>query len=224
MEAFMTRLRFLSFLGVVAIGVMLTGLGGAAADHDNGNGKSQDNKGKGKKNLVWCLLSDTTVLGDADDFSGIAAGNQLPDLTFAQLTSLSTDYYVKTGDCGGGSPRFQISLDTDHDGDHDGNVFVYLGPWPNYTGCPLQTWESSGNLVTSPELRWDATQVGGTFYGSYATTAALVGAADVLEVSLVVDSGWAMPGQRQEICVDDAEVNGVKLNKGFGGATQTKLK
>jgi hypothetical protein len=219
----MSRMRFLSFLGMAAIGLGVAGLGGVAADHDNGNGKSQD--GKGKKNQVWCLVSDTNVLGDADDFSGVAANDgPLQDLTFGEITTLSTDFYVKEGDCGGGSPRFQISLDTDHDGDHDGNVFVYLGPWPNYNGCPLQTWESSGNLVTNPELRWDTTQVGGTFYGSHAQAVILVGGADVLGVSLAVDSGWVLPSKRQVICVDDAEVNGVKLNKGFGGATQTKLK
>ena len=219
----MSRVHFRSFFAVATMGLLLAGLGGAAADHDNGNGNSQDNKGKRKKNLVWCLVSDTNVSGDGDDYSGIYAGNQLPDLTFAQLQSLSTDFYVKTGDCGGGSPRFEISLDTNGDGVHDGNVFVYLGPPPSFTGCPLQTWVSSGNLVTSTDLRWDSQQLGGPFYGTHASTALLVGGADVLDVSLVVDSGWALPGKRQEICVDDAKVNGTKLNKGFGGAAQTKL-
>jgi hypothetical protein len=221
----MLQLRLARAVGLALLAVTVGGLGHAVADHDHGNGKSQDNKAKGKKVQVWCLTSDTNVIGDADDFGGIAVKEgKLDGLTLAEVTDLSTDFLVKEGDCAGGSPRFQLSLDTDDDGDHDGNVFVYLGPWPNYTGCPLNVWESSGNLVEDADPRWDTSQIGGTFYDTYENAVELAGGATVLDVSLVVDSGWALAGQRQVVCVDDAEVNGIKLDDPFGAATRTKTK
>jgi hypothetical protein len=220
----MLQLRFVRTLGLAVAALLVGGVGSAFGDHDQGNGKSQDDKGRGKKVQVWCLTSDTNVLGDGDDFGGVAVKEAQLDLTLADVETLSTDFLVEAGDCGGGSPRFQISLDTDGDGDHDGNVFVYLGPSPSYTGCPLDTWIDSGNLVTDDDSRWDTSQIGGTFYDTYEHAVELAGDADVLGVSLVVDSGWALAGKRQVICVDDAEVNGRKLDQPFGAAARTKTK
>src|SRR5687768_13340501 len=66
-------------------------------------------------------------------------------MTFADLTKLSTDYNVTDDDCAGGSPRFQVNVDNGA-GD-TGNIFVYLGPPPSYTGCVPNTWTSSGDLL-----------------------------------------------------------------------------
>ena len=49
-------------------------------------------------------------------------------MTVSQLNNLSTDYKFTAGSCGGGAPRFQINV-----GGH--NIFVYIGPPPNYVGC-----------------------------------------------------------------------------------------
>ncbi len=46
--------------------------------------------------------------------------------TLSSVTFLGTDYELLAGDCGGGSPRFEIGLPS-------GNIFVYLGPPPNFT-------------------------------------------------------------------------------------------
>src|SRR5919201_6979017 len=48
-------------------------------------------------------------------------------MTLSQLTNLATDYEFTESSCGGGSPRFQINIDGH-------NIFVYIGPPPNYTG------------------------------------------------------------------------------------------
>jgi hypothetical protein len=42
--------------------------------------------------------------------------------------------------CIGGSPRFQLAIDTDGDGDSDGNVFLDTGVNGSGTGCPPETW------------------------------------------------------------------------------------
>src|SRR4051812_23404723 len=50
-------------------------------------------------------------------------------LTVADLNNLGTDYMFTEGTCGGGSPRYQLNTPS-------GNIFVYIGPAPAYTGCP----------------------------------------------------------------------------------------
>jgi len=107
--------------------------------------------------------------------------------TLDQITALATQYYVKTGDCGGGSPRFSIVMS------NGAEVHVYLGPFPNYTLCTQGVWHSEeGNLVTNPEARWDSTQLGGSFYGTY-SEAVLLANTEGLTISAILvstDSGW----------------------------------
>ena len=69
--------------------------------------------------------------------------------TFADLQTLSTDFNVTDDDCGGGSPRFQINVDT---GSGIKNIFAYIGPQPNYTGCIPNTWTNSGDLLDTSRL------------------------------------------------------------------------
>ena len=66
-------------------------------------------------------------------------------LTLSQLTNLSTDYKFVTGSCWGGSPRFEVWV-TDSNVTH--KIFFYLGPPPNYTGCPPGAYSRTGNLAT----------------------------------------------------------------------------
>lgn len=42
--------------------------------------------------------------------------------------------------CVGGSPRFELAIDTDGDGESDGNVFLDTGVNGSGTGCPIETW------------------------------------------------------------------------------------
>ena len=86
------------------------------------------------------LVSDLTDTSTANDFSGISF--TLPaGTTFADLTQLSTEFNPTAGGCGGGSPRFTLHLSSGK------NVFVYLGPSPNFTGCALGLRTTAG-LVT----------------------------------------------------------------------------
>ncbi len=138
--------------------------------------------------------------------SGIDYMPNVP-LKFNQMTDLSTDFRIDGGDCGGGSPRFEISIDTDGDGVSDGNIFVYIGPQPNFVNC-VWGWQNTGNLtdITNTGLRYDLTDLRGSFFVTYTDALALLGDYNVLRVRLVVDGGWTTP-RGQAVDVDNFRVN-----------------
>jgi hypothetical protein len=175
-----------------------------------------------KRDNVLALVSNTSNASTADDYSGLEA--RLPKgTTFGELTSLSTDYYVQEGGCGAGAPRFQVGLDTDGDGTRNGSVFVYIGQAPNFDcSAAAGVWQSTGNLIGNGDLRFDTSQLGGTFYDSYAHALSAYGSATVTSISLVADGGWAFGGV-QEILVDNALVNGKRFADKFGGAEKAKV-
>ncbi|HEV8663629.1 MAG TPA: hypothetical protein VGT06_10905 [Candidatus Methylomirabilis sp.] len=146
--------------------------------------------------------------GPTFTFSGVNFQSFTP-LTFAGISQLSADFNVGATDCGGGSPRFQINIDIDGDGVSDGNVFVYLGPSPNFTGC-LFGWQSTGNLIGNTDAgRYDATQfaASGGQLGTYAQAVAALGNFPVVGIQLVVDSGWFTGPRGQAIQVDNIRIN-----------------
>ena len=121
--------------------------------------------------------------------------------TFGAISNLGTDYLFTAASCGVGSPRFQINVDTK-------NVFVYIGPPPNYTGCATNTWVSTGNLVT-PTGFVDTSQLpGGTFYDTFFAADARYGSHAVTGIQLVTDSGsFFPPGDTQTVEVDNVMIN-----------------
>jgi hypothetical protein len=72
---------------------------------------------------------------------------------------IALDYYFVDRTCAGGSPRIQLSVDTDGDGDHDGNMFGYLGDKAFGGGCPSNVWVHEDMTNSAP--KWDLTQLGG---------------------------------------------------------------
>lgn len=102
--------------------------------------------------------------------------------TFADLATLSTDFNVTDDNCGGGSPRFQLATPS-------GNISVYLGNAPGYDACQPNTWVNTGDLLEG-SLFVDTSQIGGTFYDTYANALANYGAMPIESIQLVVDSGW----------------------------------
>jgi hypothetical protein len=117
---------------------------------------------------------------------------ELPaQVAFGDITELSVDYDITSGDCGQGAPRFQLNI-ADDPGSN--NVFVYIGPSPNYTGCGLGE-ASTGNLVKTSEPRFDVTQLtcvvapANAFYATYEEAAACIGDRLVEGIQLVVDNG-----------------------------------
>jgi hypothetical protein len=80
--------------------------------------------------------------------------------------------------CIGGSPRFQLAIDLDGDGDSDGNAFGDTGLNVSGSGCPPETWlyedltggdgvtglglfPSPPSLTPNEEREWALSQLGG---------------------------------------------------------------
>lgn len=138
---------------------------------------------------------------------------QGPKLMFADLSQLSTDFNPTNSDCGAGSPRFEIALDLNGDGFPEGSLFIYLGPLYDFTNC-LRGWQNSGNLIADmgSDQRYDLTQFGGPFYGTYFDALSLVGSGTICYVILVVDSGW-WPNLQPTVGHQIIHVDNVKINQ-----------
>jgi len=149
------------------------------------------------------LVSDLTDTSTANDYSGIAF--TLPaGTTFSSLTALSAEFDPTVGGCGGGAPRFSLKLASGK------NVFVYVGPSPNFTGCSLNSWQSTGNLIGNNDTgRYDTSQVqAGTQSNTYAGALSLIGAQTVTEIDLVADSGWFFSPKAQTVLVRNVNIDG----------------
>ncbi|HKO59548.1 MAG TPA: hypothetical protein VJV03_00180 [Pyrinomonadaceae bacterium] len=105
--------------------------------------------------------SNEVVLIDGDAGSGgvskdLPAGTKATDID----NQVNLKYYhVAPKTCTLGSPRIQLAIDTDGDGDFDGNAFGYVGHAPFGGGCLTGVWDF--NDMTDAVGRWDLSQVGG---------------------------------------------------------------
>ncbi|PIR41574.1 MAG: hypothetical protein COV31_00490 [Candidatus Yanofskybacteria bacterium CG10_big_fil_rev_8_21_14_0_10_46_23] len=151
---------------------------------------------------VVVLPSDLSDSSPDNDFSGINWTDI--GLNFEELTYLGTDYNITDDDCAGGAPRFQIKV-------NNKNVFVYIGPHPNFTGCTAG-WQSTGNLIASPDARFDLTQLGGAFYSTHADALALLSGQAVQSIQLTADAGWAFADQEQTIWVNNVMINDTQFD------------
>lgn len=147
------------------------------------------------------IRSDTTI---APQYGGVDF-NVPAGLTVADLNNLSTDYRFSAGSCGLGSPRFQVNV-LDPTTNTVKNIFIYIGPPPNYTGCPQNVWLNTGNLAAPTNLV-DATQIGGAFYEPYALVQATYGSYQVVGIQVVVDAGYSQLGGAQTVHVDNVMIN-----------------
>lgn len=122
---------------------------------------------------------------------GVALRNTPPGFKIAALTNqLQLKYYFPARSCGGGSPRVQIAIDTDGDGDFDGNAFGYVGHAGFGAGCVTGAWDFV-DMTDTVLFRWDLTQFG-LGYHNWQTAVAAINTAfpnhKVLSGSLVDDS------------------------------------
>lgn len=125
-------------------------------------------------------------------------------LTFGQITNLNAVFSFPVGSYHGGSPRFEIPVDTDGDDSANGSIFVYMGTPPNFTDPGHVAFAGTGNVIGDVVTHWDLTQLGGPYYGTYAQALALLSTGRVLDVELVVDGGW---GGDQQALADTFTVN-----------------
>jgi hypothetical protein len=165
---------------------------------------------------------------DADSVFGLVDFD-VSGLTFAQLTELATDFNVTNDQCGGGSPRFQINVQTASGTE---NIFVYLGPSPTFTGCAPATWQSSGNLIGNNDAcRWDTSQLAaGTQCSTYTAALASFGTLPITGIQLVVDAGWSAVASvndgEQTVLVDNVRINGdvITFDEGVEPGDKEKCK
>jgi hypothetical protein len=118
-----------------------------------------------------------------NDYSFLSFTPASPIL-FSEITNLSAVYAFTVGNCHGGALRWSVRVSATE------SVFIYYGDHPNFTDC-ITNSQSGTNLLSLTDLRFDTTQVGGTFYDNYAGALALVGNMPVLRASLLLDAGWA---------------------------------
>lgn len=126
-------------------------------------------------------------------------------LTVAGLNNLATDYKFVAGSCSGGSPRFQINVTN---GPTSGNIFVYIGPPPSYTGCAPGIWLNTGNLAAPTNLV-DTSQLPlGSFYDPYANAQLKYGSYQVTGIQVVADG---FSGILQTTHVDNVQINNTTI-------------
>jgi hypothetical protein len=130
----------------------------------------------------------TTVYPGGD---GEAIRNLPPGIKISALTNqLQLKYFFPTRSCGGGSPRIQLAIDTDGDGNSNGNAFGYVGHTGFGGGCLTGVWDFV-DMTDNVPFRWDLTQFG-LGYQNWPTAVALITSSfpnhKVLTGSLVDDS------------------------------------
>lgn len=193
--------KFFTSFAIVGALMLTIGLGAAFASHGGYHlfGDAEIVTGGNPGNAVQ-IRSDATPGFGGIDFD-VPAGT-----TFDEFTTLATDYKFETDDsCGGGSPRFQLNMDS---GTDTGNIFVYIGPPPNYTLCQPDEWTSTGDLLEGVNLI-DTSQLDlGIFYDPYAAAVNKYGDYMVTGVQLVVDASWFFADGEQTVLIDNTNVDG----------------
>ena len=121
-------------------------------------------------------------------------------LTINDLNTLSTGYNFTATSCALGSPRFGITLASGK------TIFVYIGPYPDYTNCASNLWTNTGNLLT-PSSFVDATQLGGSFYQTWAAAQTQFTGQQITDIFIVADNGPG-PQSSQTVLIDNTDVNG----------------
>lgn len=174
-------------------------------------------KSKGGIPIMFSLSSGTgtavfqSTSGQAYSYMSFAPS---PALTFSQIGNLSATYAFASGNCHGGSLRWEIDT-------AQGNLFIYYGAGPSFTDCTTAN-QSGTNMLTLTDARFDTSQIaGGTFYDTYAHALVLIGSTQIQDAALVLDGGWG--GDQVLTAGTTATVNDntQTWNSGGGASTST---
>ncbi|MEK7098445.1 MAG: hypothetical protein AAB908_00925 [Patescibacteria group bacterium] len=126
-------------------------------------------------------------------------------MTFAQLTTLSSDFQLEADDtCIGGSPRAQIKVQTPTSGVK--NIFAYFGIDSAGVPCVSGTWQNTGDFLETGRLL-DTSQLGGTFYDPYTNALANYGSYPVVSIQIVTDSSWIAADGEHAADIDNTLIN-----------------
>ena len=114
------------------------------------------------QNVTNDVISVLTTTAYPDGI-GVAARNLPPGIKITALTDqIQLKYYFPGRSCDGGSPRIQLAVDLDGDGNFDGNAFGYVGHGGFGTGCLTGVWDFI-DMTDAVPARWDLTQLGGGY-------------------------------------------------------------
>ena len=151
----------------------------------NPDGTSSWPAKKGVIPVQFSLMSKTNTLFESTSSVPYSSVSFTPSASMlvSDITNLAANYAFTTGDCHGGALRWSV-------GTSSGNVFVYYGATPSFTDCRSVSQSGVNLLSTTSAVRVDTSQVGGTFYDTWAHAMDLVGSEPVTSVSLVLDGGW----------------------------------
>jgi hypothetical protein len=147
--------------------------------------------------IFQSVYSDQSDQNDSSYMSFTPSG----PMKFADLRNLTASYQFVAGDCAWGALRWELSLDVDNDGSHDGNAWLYYGDTASgWTKCTGVFSNSGVNMMTLTDARWDNSQLGsfgGTYGQTLAQTRALFNNATVLSATLPLDGGEGTAGLDQ---------------------------
>jgi hypothetical protein len=119
-----------------------------------------------------------------NDYSFVSFTPATP-VTFNEITELSAVYAFTLGDCYGGALRWAVRVSP------TASVFIYYGALPSFVSCTDTADQSGVNLLNLSDARFDLSQVGGPWYGTYSQAQQLVGNQPIIRASLVLDGGSA---------------------------------
>ena len=156
------------------------------------------------KNSTNEVISMTPTMAGA---IGLAVRKLNPGVKIRTLTDqINLKYFFPsaTRTCAGGSPRIQLAIDRDGDGNFDGNAFGYVGHAPFGAGCVSGAWDIVD--MTDAIGRWDLSQFGGGMTMPWDAAVLFMETVfpnhQVLRGSLVDDSATFAPGAAGEAFYD----------------------
>jgi hypothetical protein len=145
----------------------------------------------------------------SDDYSFLDWQSSTP-LTFGQLSALIANYQFTTGDCAGGSLRWTVTL---NDLGTERNLDVHYQPGAG--GLSQQTCAagtSGQNLIGSSDTIYVTQEFNHAPYSfpspynnTYADALSQLGSLPVVDIALIVDSGWGANGN-QVVALTNATV------------------
>lgn len=142
------------------------------------------------------------VSDDSPGYGGIDF-NVTSGLTFADYTTLSTDYLVSVGGCAAGSPRFQFNF-KNLDTNQTGTLEVYFQDVNISQTCQTNQWVASGNLAQVGYVE-NITENPNT-YIPFSDAQQQYGSYEITGIQLVIDSGYAFTSG-EVILFDNVMIN-----------------
>jgi hypothetical protein len=203
----------LAWIGVFLAGGSLSVLAAVGTGYSLFGDATYVSPGNNSNRAVQLVSNANTGVYSGIDFAVPA------NLTINDLNTLSTDYNFTAASCALGSPRFGITLASNP----NAAIFVYIGPPPNYTGCPPNVWATTGNLLMPTSLVDTSQLPHGTFYDTWAAAQIRYSGQTVTDIFLVSDNGPGAGGLgSQTVLIDNTDVNGTLYDYEFTNKNDCK--